>query len=58
MGEEALTNSIAAVLGVAITGIVLWLSLRGSGSKRRKHPTRSRRDARRDNDRNVPPDVF
>ena len=57
MNEDAFVTLASIVFGTALVGGVLWLSLRSPG-KKRKHPVQKRIDARRDNDRNVPPDTF
>ncbi|WP_412552317.1 hypothetical protein [Shimia sp. MIT1388] len=57
MSEDTFVNLASIVFGTVLVVGALWLSLRGP-SKKRKHPVQKRMDARRDNDRNVPPDTF
>ncbi|WP_299426095.1 hypothetical protein [uncultured Shimia sp.] len=57
MSEETFVTLASVVFGTLLVGGVLWLSLRSPG-KKRNHPVQKRIDARRDNDRNVPPDTY
>ncbi|MFY0660478.1 MAG: hypothetical protein JXR15_08290 [Shimia sp.] len=57
MSEDSFVTLASIVFGAVLVGGVLWLSLRNPSSKR-KHPVQKRIDARRNNDRNVPPDTF
>lgn len=57
MNHDTFVTLASIVFGTVLVGGVLWVSLR-SAAKKHKHPVQKRITARRDNDRNVPPDTF
>jgi hypothetical protein len=58
MGEDLIVTLGSIILGIVVVGGALWLSLRSPAKKTKPHATRARITARRDNDRNTPPDTF